>query len=93
MQATGITPHDDIERARADAARMLLKGSDRPLKAAAFDCGFGPVDRMRIAFTTRLGVTPVQYRASFRRAGSAFSVLGTTRACGGMTMSGSGSGW
>jgi transcriptional regulator GlxA family with amidase domain len=67
VQATGITPHEFIERARVDAARMMLEGSDRPLKAVAFDCGFGSADRMRIVFSTRLGVTPAQYRASFRR--------------------------
>jgi transcriptional regulator GlxA family with amidase domain len=50
--------------------RMMLEGSDRPLKAVAFDCGFGSADRMRIVFSTRLGVTPVQYRASFRQAES-----------------------
>jgi len=70
VQATGITPHEFIERARVDAARMMLEGSDRPLKAVAFDCGFGSADRMRIVFSTRLDVTPVQYRASFRRAES-----------------------
>lgn len=65
---TGITPHEFVERARIDAARRLLEGSDRALKAIAFDCGFGAADRMRIVFTERLGVTPAQYRASFRSA-------------------------
>jgi transcriptional regulator GlxA family with amidase domain len=65
-QATGLTPHEFVERARVDAARRLLEGSDRPLKAVAFDCGFGSADRMRIVFTERLGVSPAQYRASFR---------------------------
>lgn len=64
---TGITPHEFVERARMDAARMLLEGSDRPLKTVAYDCGFGTADRMRIVFSERLGVTPAQYRASFRR--------------------------
>jgi transcriptional regulator GlxA family with amidase domain len=68
VQETGITPHEFVERARIDAARMLLEGSDRPLKAVAYDCGFGTADRMRIVFTERLGVTPAQYRASFRQA-------------------------
>ncbi|MBZ9759166.1 GlxA family transcriptional regulator [Mesorhizobium sp. ESP6-5] len=67
VQSAGITPHEFIERARVDAARMMLEGSDRPLKAVAFESGFGSADRMRIVFTTRLGVTPIQYRASFRR--------------------------
>jgi transcriptional regulator GlxA family with amidase domain len=70
VQATGITPHEFIERARVDAARMMLEASDRPLKAVAFDCGFGSADRTRIVFCTRLGVTPLQYRASFRQAQS-----------------------
>lgn len=70
VQATGITPHEFIERARVDAARMMLEGSDQPLKAVAFECGFGSTDRMRIVFSTRLCVTPVQYRTSFWRAES-----------------------
>lgn len=67
VQETGITPHEFVERARVDAARMMLEGSDRPLKTVAYDCGFGTADRMRIVFSNRLGVTPAQYRASFRR--------------------------
>jgi transcriptional regulator GlxA family with amidase domain len=70
VRDTGITPHEFIERARVDAARMMLEGTDRPLKAVAFDCGFGSTDRMRIVFSTRLGVPPAQYRASFRRSES-----------------------
>jgi transcriptional regulator GlxA family with amidase domain len=66
-QETGITPHEFVERARVDAARKLLEGSDRALKAVAHDCGFGTPDRMRMIFSRRLGVTPAQYRASFRQ--------------------------
>lgn len=66
VHETGITPHEFVERARVDAARGLLEASDRPLKAVAFDCGFGTPDRMRAIFALRLGVTPHQYRASFR---------------------------
>jgi transcriptional regulator GlxA family with amidase domain len=68
VHETGITPHEFIERARVDTARMMLEGTDRPLKVIAFDCGFGSADRMRIVFSARLGVTPVQYRSNFRRA-------------------------
>lgn len=67
VQETGITPHEFVERARVDAARAMLEASDRPLKVVAFDCGFGTADRMRDVFNERLGVTPNQYRASFRR--------------------------
>jgi transcriptional regulator GlxA family with amidase domain len=67
VQETGMTPHEFVERARVDAARMMLEGSDAALKTIAYDCGFGTPDRMRIVFSARLGVTPTQYRASFRR--------------------------
>ncbi len=66
VQETGVTPHEFIDRARIDAARMMLEGSDRPMKTIAYDCGFGSADRMRVVFNARLGVTPAQYRANFR---------------------------
>lgn len=69
VQEAGITPHEFVQRARIDAARMMLEAGERPLKTIAYDCGFGTVDRMRIVFGARLGVTPAQYRASFRRRG------------------------
>jgi transcriptional regulator GlxA family with amidase domain len=68
VQETGVTPHEFVERARVDAARKLLESSDAVLKAIAYDCGFGTADRMRIVFTKRLGVTPMQYRERFRPA-------------------------
>ena len=68
VQATGVTPHEFVDRARIDAARGLLEASDQPLKSVAFACGFGTADRMRIVFAERLGVSPAQYRSSFRTA-------------------------
>lgn len=66
VRETGITPHEFVERARVDAARMLLEGTHLPLKAVAFDSGFGTADRMRMVFVDRLGISPAQYRASFQ---------------------------
>ncbi|MDB5361566.1 MAG: AraC family transcriptional regulator [Rhodospirillales bacterium] len=66
-QEASVTPAEFIERARVDAARNLLEGSDMALKAVAFRCGFGSANRMRIVFGKRLGLTPTQYRASFLR--------------------------
>lgn len=67
VEETGITPHEFVVRARIDAARMMLEGSDRPLKTVAYECGFGTADRMRIVFSDRLGIAPADYRARFRR--------------------------
>jgi transcriptional regulator GlxA family with amidase domain len=67
----GLTPHDFVEGARVDAARNLLEGSEIPLKTVAYDCGFGNPERMRAVFCRRLGLSPAQYRDSFRmRAGT-----------------------
>jgi len=62
----GVTPHEFVESVRIDRARNLLEGSDRALKAIAFDCGFGGPEQMRVAFQRRLGVSPAHYRTSFR---------------------------
>ncbi len=67
VQETGVTPHEFVERARIDAARMQLEAGAAALKAVAFECGFVTADRMRVVFTERLGVSPAQYRASFGR--------------------------
>jgi transcriptional regulator GlxA family with amidase domain len=40
----------DLRLLAGYAAGMLLEGSDRALKAIAYDCGFGTADRMRIVF-------------------------------------------
>ncbi|GEP12389.1 HTH-type transcriptional regulator CdhR [Methylobacterium gnaphalii] len=66
FKEVGLTPHDFVEAARVDAARNLLEGSDRPLKAVAYDCGFGTPERMRAVFQRRLSISPAQYRNSFR---------------------------
>lgn len=62
-----VTPYEFVTRARIDAARLLLESSEQLLKMIAYECGFSSVDRMRIAFKERLGVTPAEYRASFKR--------------------------
>lgn len=67
LHECGVTPHEFVERARVDAARAMLEGTGKPLTVVAYECGFGKVDRMRIIFSERLGVTPAQFRASFRR--------------------------
>lgn len=70
VEETGVTPHDFIAGARIDKARNLLEGSDLALKAVAYESGFTNPDRMRLVFLKRLGLSPAQYRANFRREGS-----------------------
>lgn len=67
VREAGITPAEFVQRARIDAARHLLEGSQLALKAVAYRCGFGSAGRMRQLFVQRLGVTPSQYRERFQR--------------------------
>ncbi|USX24853.1 GlxA family transcriptional regulator [Oxalobacteraceae bacterium OTU3CINTB1] len=66
VKEMGVTPAEFVQRARVDAARNLLEGSALAPKAIAYRCGFGSAARMRLVFTQRFGVTPNQYRDSFR---------------------------
>ncbi|NVM77165.1 transcriptional regulator GlxA family with amidase domain [Duganella sp. SG902] len=68
VREMGVTPAEFVQRARVDAARNLLEGSALPLKTIAYRCGFGGAARMRLVFAQRFGVTPNQYRDSFRAA-------------------------
>ncbi len=69
VREAGVTPAEFVQRARIDAARGMLEGSDHALKMIAWRCGFGSAARMRLVFVQRLGVTPTQYREQFRREG------------------------
>lgn len=62
---TRVTPAEFVERARLDAARVLLESGPEPLKTVAHRCGFGSAARMRVAFVKHLGVTALQYRQHF----------------------------
>lgn len=66
---TGVSPAEFVQRARIDAARAMLERSDASLKLIAYECGFGDAGRMRNAFIRNFGVSPLQYRNSFGRAG------------------------
>jgi transcriptional regulator GlxA family with amidase domain len=69
-QEAGVTPHEFVERARVDAARNLLEGTGKALKAIAYECGFGTADHMRSVFVKGLGISPTQYRAGFQMPGN-----------------------
>ncbi|MBV7511725.1 GlxA family transcriptional regulator [Pseudomonas sp. PDM25] len=60
-----VTPAEFVERARVDAARVLLESTHSPLKTVAYQCGFRDAQHMRSVFNRRLGVTPQQFRLNF----------------------------
>lgn len=66
---TGETPARYVERARLDAARRLLTGTDLPQAVVAARSGFGSEERMRRAFHRQLKVSPAAFRARFQPEG------------------------
>jgi transcriptional regulator GlxA family with amidase domain len=61
----GVSPGRYVERARVEAARMLLENGRDGVEAVARRCGFGTAETMRRAFIRELGVPPSAYRDRF----------------------------
>jgi AraC-like DNA-binding protein/mannose-6-phosphate isomerase-like protein (cupin superfamily) len=63
-RAVGMTISQSIVRHRLDAAQSMLIGSDRPISAIAFDCGFGSLSRFYEAFHQRFRTSPAMFRTN-----------------------------
>jgi AraC-like DNA-binding protein len=72
------TPAAFVDAARIDAARRMLADTKTPLQRVARACGFGNVNSMRRVFVRNLGVSPHDYRKSFRSAYSDMDVTPKT---------------
>lgn len=64
--AEGMTLSCYIARERIERARVLLAQDQEPIKVIAAFCGFGSASSFHVAFANAIGVTPGQYRDSFR---------------------------
>lgn len=62
----GCSPGRYVERARVEAARLLLENGDEGVEVVARLSGFGTPETMRRAFLRELGVPPSAYRSRFR---------------------------
>lgn len=60
-----MTPMQFLQHARIDRARKLLESSDLPLKTVAYRSGLGSARHMRLLFSDKLGLTPLEYRRQF----------------------------
>ncbi|MDY6869982.1 MAG: DJ-1/PfpI family protein [Actinomycetota bacterium] len=65
----GMTPARFVEKARLEAAKVLLATSDHSQDAVARRAGFGTSDTLRRTFRRNLGVSPGVYRNRFRTTG------------------------
>ncbi|MDQ8045864.1 MAG: helix-turn-helix domain-containing protein [Solirubrobacteraceae bacterium] len=62
----GISPNQWVTQQRVDHARGLLETGDLPVESVAWESGFGSAALLRQHFRAALGVSPQQYRATFR---------------------------
>ncbi|MDB6145779.1 MAG: Transcriptional regulator containing an amidase domain and an AraC-type DNA-binding domain [Pseudomonas sp.] len=65
VRESKVTPAEFVERARVDAARVILESGNAPLKTVAYESGFRDAHHMRSVFKRRLGVSPQQFRINF----------------------------
>ena len=63
---TGATPHSWVTQQRVLRAEELLEQTDRSVEWIASDVGFGNAATLRHHFTRSRGVSPQQYRRTFR---------------------------
>ncbi|WP_420888160.1 helix-turn-helix domain-containing protein [Bradyrhizobium elkanii] len=65
-QATGLAPGEWVVQARVLRARQLLEATKMAIEDVASATGFGSAEALRHHFRTRLGTSPVRYRAIFQ---------------------------
>ncbi|MFC4911246.1 GlxA family transcriptional regulator [Actinomadura gamaensis] len=63
---TGVSPGQWLAGQRIDLARHLLEATDLPVDAVARRAGFGTGTALRQRFRAALGVSPQNYRRTFR---------------------------
>lgn len=66
----GVSPAAYVELTRIDIARHLLEDSTLPIKAIAYEAGFGSTATLRRAFLRSIHVTPQEYRLRFQSTNS-----------------------
>jgi transcriptional regulator GlxA family with amidase domain len=81
------TPARFVDRARVEAARLLLESERSNLEQIAFHCGFGSADTMRRSFHRYLRVTPAEYRQRFRIGDPSLPITGGRAGIGAATQS------
>lgn len=64
---TGLSPLQWLLHQRVDRARELLETTSLPMDQVAARSGLGSADSLRKHLTTRAGLTPSAYRATFTR--------------------------
>ena len=67
--AMGCTPHQWLTRLRVERAKTILRESSTSLIDVALDCGFSSHPHFSNTFRQMAGVTPSEYRRTYRPLG------------------------
>lgn len=70
QQTMGVSFSSWLNDQRLILAQQYLEASNRSIEQVALDAGFGSAVTFRTRFQERLGVSPTEWRRSFRGAGS-----------------------
>ncbi len=74
-QVTGHTPLRYVQQLRIDRAKTLLEESDDPVESIAAQTGYEDAPYFRRLFKRTTGMTPAEYRRSFRTPANVAALL------------------
>jgi AraC family transcriptional regulator len=63
-KAVGATPHRHVQRLRMQAARAMLRDTDKSILDIALSCGFGSASHFAAAFRRHFLQSPTEFRSS-----------------------------
>jgi AraC family transcriptional regulator len=66
-KAMGATPHRHVLHLRMQAARSMLRETDKNILEIALTCGFGSASHFAVAFRRQFSQSPTEYRLSRNR--------------------------
>jgi AraC-like DNA-binding protein len=65
-EAYGETPHEYLTRLRIEKAKALLAGGSHNVTEACFEVGFSSLGSFSVLFSSRVGLSPSEYRRHAR---------------------------
>jgi AraC family transcriptional regulator len=63
-KAVGETPHRHVQHVRMEAAKAMLRDTEKAVLEIALTCGFGTASQFAAAFRRRYSQSPMEYRSS-----------------------------
>jgi AraC family transcriptional regulator len=65
-KAVGATPHRHVQHLRMQAAKAMLRDTDKSILDIALSCGFGSASHFAAAFRRQFLQSPTEFRSSLR---------------------------